>query len=282
MAATNITTTIEPFRKGTSFADWFERIELFFSVNNVQPDMKRGYFVTLGGPVIFSELKLLFPTTSVQEIPYEEMTSKLKSRLDKTESDLIQRLKFNNRVQQPDETVEDFILSVKLQEEFCTFGTFKNTAVRDRILAGLRDNSLRQRLLTEENLTLESAEKIIATWELAGTNNRNLTGTAVGLESIAYLRNQGRGPIGSSLNRLANTFQMAHNSNTMTTQNGSYRGPVKNRLGFRATERENSGERYKDRRFSAYKTININLGIGERRIIGNGKIMRILYAAFVA
>lgn len=107
MAATNITTTIEPFRKGTSFADWFERIELFFSVNNVQPDMKRGYFVTLGGPVIFSELKLLFPTTSVQEIPYEEMTSKLKSRLDKTESDLIQRLKFNNRVQQPDETVED-------------------------------------------------------------------------------------------------------------------------------------------------------------------------------
>lgn len=91
---------------------------------------------------------MLFPTSDVASLTYEDMTRKLKARLDKKESDLILRLKFNNRIQQPDESVEDFILSVKLQAEYCTFGNIKDVAIRDRILAGLRDNALCQRLLS--------------------------------------------------------------------------------------------------------------------------------------
>lgn len=152
--AQSINSTLEPFRRGNSFADWVERLGFLFNMNKIPDDEKRDHFVTLSGPVIFKELKLLYPNTKLAEVPYEEMISKLKARLDKTESDLVQRLKFNVRVQQPDESVEDFVLSVKLQTEFCNYNcnaeTFKQMAIRDRIVAGIRDKALQQRLLNEE------------------------------------------------------------------------------------------------------------------------------------
>lgn len=143
-------------------------------MNKIPDEDKRDHFITLSGPIIFRELKLLFPNSNLAEVLYTEMLSKLKARLDKTESDLVQRLKFNLRVQQPDESLEDFVLSVKLQVEFCNFENFKQLAIRDRIVAGIRDKSLQQRLLNEENLTLETAEKLIATWEIAKNNAKNM------------------------------------------------------------------------------------------------------------
>lgn len=215
MAQMAMATTIEPYRRGISFAEWVERLEFFFEANDIQDNLRRPHFITLGGPVVYKEVKLLYPNTNINEVPYADMIARLKSRLDKTESDLIQRFKFNNRVQQPDESVEDFVLSVKLQAEFCSFGNFKELAIRDRIVAGIREAALQQRLLNEENLTLPAAEKIITTWEMAGANARTL-----GVS----------GTIGQSFNKLLNTYAVA---NQINGQIASVRGPVKHRLGVR-------------------------------------------------
>lgn len=104
------------------------------------------YFVTLSGPVIFDEIKLLYPAGNFEEAAFDDLISKLKNRLDKIEPDLVQRYKFSTRVQNPDETMEDFVLALKLQAEFCGFATFKDTAILDRIIAGIKDKNLRQRL----------------------------------------------------------------------------------------------------------------------------------------
>lgn len=60
MAQSNITTTLEPFRKGTSFSDWVDRLRFFFNMNKVTDEAKRDHFIALSGPVIFKELKLAF------------------------------------------------------------------------------------------------------------------------------------------------------------------------------------------------------------------------------
>lgn len=225
MALVGMTTTIEPYRRGISFADWVERLEFFFEANNIQENLRRPHFITLGGPVVYKELKLLYPSTSINEVSYADMIARLKSRLDKTESDLIQRFKFNNRVQQPDETVEDFVLSVKLQAEFCSFANFKEMAIRDRIVAGIRDPALQQRLLNEENLTLAVAEKLITTWEMAGANAKTLGVSAVR---------------GQAMNKLLNTYALG---NQEIGQVASVRGPVKSRLGFRTYNQGNVNDR---------------------------------------
>ncbi|XP_029711471.1 uncharacterized protein LOC115256694 [Aedes albopictus] len=228
MAQSNISSTLEPFRKGNSFGDWVERLGFFFDMNKIPDEEKRAHFVTLGGPTVFRELKLLFPNTNLAEVAYQEMIDKLKARLDKTESDLVQRLKFNLRVQQPDESLEDFVLSVKLQAEFCNFENFKKMAIRDRIVAGIRDKSLQQRLLNEEKLTLETAEKLIATWEIAKNNAKNMECSS-SADQIASLKASGFP--GARLNKLAATFELAGGANANAGVEGT-RGPVKSRLGY--------------------------------------------------
>lgn len=228
MAQTNINSTIEPFRKGNSFGDWIERLGFFFNMNKVPDEEKRDHFITLSGPTIFRELKLLYPNSNLAEVPYKEMVDKLKARLDKTESDLVQRLKFNVRVQQPDESLEDFVLSVKLQAEFCNFENFKQMAIRDRIVAGVRDKSLQQRLLNEEKLTLETAEKLIATWEIARNNAKNMD-YSNSTEQIASLKASGFP--GARLHKLATTMEAAARANSSAKVDQS-RGPVKSRLEY--------------------------------------------------
>ncbi|XP_058446691.1 uncharacterized protein LOC131427482 [Malaya genurostris] len=166
------------------------------------------------------------------------MISKLKSRFDKTESDIIQRFKFNNRIQNPDESVEDFVLSIKLQAEFCNFGNFKESAIRERIVAGLRDKVLQQRLLNEENLTLDSAEKLIATWEMAGANARTL-GIASNEEQIASMRQNEPNKGGYAYKKLAKIYNRAQ-AELNQSQRFENRGSVKDRLGFKPYKQSNA------------------------------------------
>ena len=83
MAQTNISLTIEPYRRGNSFTDWVERLGYFFLVNHVSNDMKKAHLITMSGPTVFTELKLLFPNDGLTNASYEDMVSKLKLRFDK-------------------------------------------------------------------------------------------------------------------------------------------------------------------------------------------------------
>ncbi|XP_062559554.1 uncharacterized protein LOC134224245 [Armigeres subalbatus] len=79
--AVNMSTIIEPYRKGTRFGEWVERLEFYFSYNNVTPDARRACFITLGGPVIYHELKLLSPTNNLTTVSYEDMIEKLREKI---------------------------------------------------------------------------------------------------------------------------------------------------------------------------------------------------------
>ena len=84
----------------------------------------------------------MYPTGNFDGVSYDELIKRLCDRIDKTESDMIQRLRFNTRNQQPDETLQDYMLSLRMQAEFCGFGEHKDLAILDRVVAGVRDNEL--------------------------------------------------------------------------------------------------------------------------------------------
>ncbi|XP_058822901.1 uncharacterized protein LOC131684227 [Topomyia yanbarensis] len=70
--------------------------------------------------------------------------------------------------------MEDFILALKLLAQECRFGDFKELAIRDRYIMGVYDKDLQKKLLTEDNLTMASAEKIMYTWEMAANRSKLL------------------------------------------------------------------------------------------------------------
>ncbi|XP_058816637.1 uncharacterized protein LOC131679904 [Topomyia yanbarensis] len=166
--------TIELYVVGTSFTNYSERLEYLFQVNGIDdPGKQKALFATLSGPAVYEELKLLYPSKDdLKNVGYGDISQKLHERFDKVDSDLIQRYKFYNRVQGPNEKAEDFVLAVKLQAEFCAFGEFRETAIRDKLVMGVFDKSLQEKLLNEENPSLATVERFIVNWELAGSRAR--------------------------------------------------------------------------------------------------------------
>ena len=70
---------------------------------------------------------------------------------------IFERARFNMRVQEEDESVDSFITDLYTLAEFCVFGDLHDELIRDRIVVGIRDKNLSERLQLESELTLSKA-----------------------------------------------------------------------------------------------------------------------------
>lgn len=70
---------------------------------------------------------------------------------------IYERSIFNHRVQKPDESVDSFITDLHRLAEFCEYGDLHDQLVHDRIVVGLRDTKLTEKLEMDSELTLEKA-----------------------------------------------------------------------------------------------------------------------------
>ena len=67
---------------------------------------------------------------------------------------------FNTRVQAVNETIDAYVTELRLQTRHCQFGTLCEELIRDRIVVGIRNDTVRSRLLRESELTLQKAMNI--------------------------------------------------------------------------------------------------------------------------
>ena len=70
------------------------------------------------------------------------------------------RFKFFTYNQASGQTIDEYVTELKSRSRHCEFGTLRDSLVRDRIVAGIQDAKVRERLLRETDLTLEKAMAI--------------------------------------------------------------------------------------------------------------------------
>ena len=70
---------------------------------------------------------------------------------------IFEHAKFNRRVQQEGEPVDDFIIDLYSLVEHCDYGQLHDQMVRDRIVIGIRDSQLSEKLQMDSKLTVEKA-----------------------------------------------------------------------------------------------------------------------------
>jgi len=70
---------------------------------------------------------------------------------------IFEQAKFNQRRQEEGETVDTFITALHTLAEHCNFGTLTYEMIRDRIVVGLLDAKLSEKLQLEPDLTLPKA-----------------------------------------------------------------------------------------------------------------------------
>lgn len=167
--------SIDHYIVGKSFSNYIERFEILCNLNKVTAETKKSWFISLSGDDVFDEIKLLFPYQEVNTLQYDDIIKKLKTRCDKTDPILMKRYHFYNRSQGHNESGENFVLAIKLLAEGCNFKDFKNEAIRDKLILGLRDSDLQHKLLMEDEIDLAAVEKTIVSAELA-VKQRKTTG----------------------------------------------------------------------------------------------------------
>ena len=99
-----------------------------------------------------------FNLTEEDAKKYKTVKDKFEAHFVKTRNTIYERAKFNSRKQGENETAHDFIVAVHCLAEHCAFGELRDELIRDRIVVGIRDAKLSQKLQLNAKLTLEKSE----------------------------------------------------------------------------------------------------------------------------
>ncbi|UYV61543.1 K02A2.6-like [Cordylochernes scorpioides] len=93
---------------------------------------------------------------------------------------IFERFKFFSATQKDGESIDSFITELKGLSSSCEFESQKDSLIRDRIVYGIQDKALQERLLREPNLTLLKAIEMCKTNEISKQqikimqNNQNI------------------------------------------------------------------------------------------------------------
>ena len=105
---------------------------------------------------------------------------------------IFERARFNSRCQREGETTEQFITNLYQLIDYCDYGDLKDQMIRDRIVVGIRDKALSQRLQMDSELTLEKAKTLSCQREAIQEQQVLLNSTPTTRE-IDFVR-RGKGP----------------------------------------------------------------------------------------
>ena len=89
---------------------------------------------------------------------------------------IYERFKFNNRRQTPDKSVDAFAAALCVMAATCNFGNLQDELIRDRIVFGISNIAVQQKLLQEPKLTLNRCLDIARSAETTTAQLKVITG----------------------------------------------------------------------------------------------------------
>ena len=98
-----------------------------------------------------------FGLSDEEQKVYTTITGKYVNYFNVRRNTIFERARFNLRKQEEGESVDQFITSLYTLAEHCDYGELKDQLIRDRIVVGLRDAKISEKLQLDPALTLEKA-----------------------------------------------------------------------------------------------------------------------------
>lgn len=166
-----------------------------------KPDTRKvALLLTLAGPQAIEVYNTFVFDTAEDNEKLDVVLAKFEAHCTPKKNETYERYMFRSRVQLHNEPFDSFLTALRLKAQSCGFGTLKDSLVRDQIVFGVEDKKLRERLLRETDLSLESAIKICHANELSQKHIKTFTemstaaprsdGAAVGAVSFQRGRHQ--------------------------------------------------------------------------------------------
>lgn len=142
--------------KEETIANFLLRVKHYIKANKVSEELKVSVLLTVLGPRLVTTLQDLLAPAEVDSFSFTKLTEALTNHFKPCTLTIVERFKFNSRTQEANESISSYVVTLKHMASTCNFGTFLKDALRDRLVSGIRDDFIRQRLLTDE-LDLEGS-----------------------------------------------------------------------------------------------------------------------------
>lgn len=146
---------------------WIQKFENYMiaSEKNTKPDVSKiAIFLNLLGDEGF-EIYNTFKFT--KEVEYTKVIEKFTEYCTPRKNVVFERYKFFSCSQQEGQSVDNYTTQLKTLASTCEFEGQEDSLIRDRIVLGLRDNNLQERLLREPDLSLQKAVEFVRAAEIS-------------------------------------------------------------------------------------------------------------------
>ena len=156
------------FNNPSEWSNWIRRFERYRLASKLVEESQKNQVNTLmyllGDKA--DDIFTSFGLTEEQAAEYDIVKNRFNEYFALRKNVIFERALFNKRVQSPNEPVDEFIVSLYRLVEHCNYGTLKEGMIRDRLVVGLTDNTLSERLQMRPDLTLTQAVQMVRNSEL--------------------------------------------------------------------------------------------------------------------
>ena len=167
MATTQILGDFECYVFGEDFVIYEERLVQHFILNDIPDNKKVAFLITHIGNQAYEVLKKLLAPIEPKNKTYEDLVKELKSYFTPEINEIPERYRFFLESQKSGQSVKEYVVELRRIASKCNFDNFLESALRDRLVFGLRDSKLRTQLLKVKKLTFKAAFDEAVAWEMA-------------------------------------------------------------------------------------------------------------------
>jgi len=168
--------TVSEFKPGKeSWSTYTERLRHYFLANGVtEESKKRSILLAVCGSATFQLIQNLTEAGAMDTMPYNDLVALVKDYYEPPPSPIVQRYKFNTRDRAPGETIAAYIAALRELSVHCKYGTALSEMLRDRLVCGVNHDTIQKRLLSEKDLTFDTAMKLAQSIEATERDTRKL------------------------------------------------------------------------------------------------------------
>ena len=155
--------------------DWTsytERLAQYFVANDItDARKKRAILLSACGPSTYQLIRNLASPTKPAEKSYDDLVKLISDHLHPTPTIACQRYNFNTRKQKEGESIAEYVAELRRIAEHCNYDAMLEEMLRDKLMCGVRDRRMRQKLLAEKDLTFKKAFELTQAIEMAERNS---------------------------------------------------------------------------------------------------------------
>ena len=155
---------------------WKQRFQLYMEASGSmkKPEKQRvAIFLHLVGEEALEIYNTFSLSTAEQKL--DVLFQKFEDYCNPRRNITFERHKFFTCVQEPTEGIDQYVTELRTKASTCEFGVLCESLIRDRIVCGIRCDTMREKLLQENELSLQKAIDMCRASEFSKRQTKSIT-----------------------------------------------------------------------------------------------------------